>query len=313
MKQVLFLFITLFIVAFVKGATNSTGAKIEQPTCIYANSLTSNDRIYYSYILPAKYACEDIGFTINFCDAFIPEIVEISNRPNISYNNNLEITFIGEDSVNTKTLTQKLLDSVKGPNQYFLVPEEAQYLSSHIKIKFDKESDMCENSEKFEKIIVQVYGVKKFIEMNDDDISEELEQLCYNNVIPVPFNIILDDEKYKKNLIDDLKALESDDEIVITKLLTASYVSKDGDPDQGLCRGFLYLKAMNDCNKIRLEEVKGSKQLSKQYNDVIKMGDKAPKFIKDCVRELTVKPTEKPDYSKAKTVEEGDWFVKMEL
>jgi len=70
---------------------------------------------------------------------------------------------------------------------------------------------------------------------------------------------------------------------------------------------------MNDCNKIRLEEVKGSKPLNKQYGDVIKMGDKAPQFIKDCIRELKVKPAEKPDYSKAKKVEESDWFVKMEL
>jgi len=110
-----------------------------------------------------------------------------------------------------------------------------------------------------------------------------------------------------------LKLLEEDSDIVVTKLLAASYVSKDSDPDQGLCRGFLYLKALNDCNKIRLEEVKGSKLLDKSYNDVIKMGDKAQQFIKDCLREFTIKPTEKIDYSKAKTVEEGDWFVKMEL
>ncbi|OUM63996.1 hypothetical protein PIROE2DRAFT_20601 [Piromyces sp. E2] len=149
--------------------------------------------------------------------------------------------------------------------------------------------------------------------MNDDDISEELEERCYNNPIPVPFNIILEEDKYKNNLIDDLNALEKDDEDVITKLLTASYVSKDGNPDQGLCRGFLYLKSLNDCNKIRLEEVKGSNPLNKQYDEVIKMGDKAPQFIKDCLRELKLKPAEKIDYSKAKTVEDNDWFVKMEL
>jgi len=312
MKQVLFLFVTLFTATFVKSALNNT-EKIEQPTCVYANSLTSNDRLYYSVMLPTKYACESVGFTINFCDPFIPEMVEFLNQPKISINNPFEITFIGEDDATTKTLKQEFLETVKGPNQYFIVPEEAQYLSTHIKVAFPEGSEICDNQDKYSKFGVQVYGIKKFIEMNDDDISEELEQLCYNNPMPVPFNIVLDEEKYKKSLIEDLKLLESDDEIVVTKLLTASYVSKDGDPDQGLCRGFLYLKSMNDCNKIRLEEVKGSKPLSKNYNEVIKMGDKAPQFIKDCVRELKIKPTEKPDYSKAKTVEEGDWFVKMEL
>jgi len=311
MKQVLFLFVTLLTVALVKSADN--GPKIEQSTCIYPNSYTSNNRMYYSFIVPAKYACEDIGFTLNFCDTIIPEIIEISNNPTIAYSTKFEVTLIGEDSTNTKTLKQEISETVKGPNQYFIVPEEAQYLTTHIKTKFEQGSDICDNAEKFPKIIIQVYGVKKFIEMNDDDISEELEQLCYNSAIPVPFNIILDEEKYKNNLLSDLTALEKDDETVITKLLTASYVSKDGNPDQGLCRGFLYLKSMNDCNKIRLEEVKGSKPLNKQYDDVIKMGDKAPQFIKDCIREFTVKAAEKPDYSKAKTVEEGDWFVKMEL
>jgi len=312
MKQVLFLVVTLFIAALVKSAANNT-EKIEQPTCVYANSLTSNNRIYYSIMIPMKYACESIGITINFCDPFIPEMVEFLNQPKISIKNAFEITFIGEDDATTKTLKQELLDTVKGPNQYFIIPEEAQYLSTHIKVNFPEGSDICDNQEKYDKFGVQVYGVKKFIEMNDDDISEELEALCYNNVTPIPFNIILDEEKYKKSLIEDLKLLESGDDIVVTKLLTASYVSKDGDPDQGLCRGYLYLKAMNDCNKIRLEEVKGSKPLDKSYDQVIKMGDKAPQFIKDCVRELQVKPTEKPDYSKAKTVEKGDWFVKMEL
>jgi len=312
MKQVLFLFVSLFVVGLVKSATNST-EKIEQPTCIYANALTSNDRLYYSFLLPVKYACENVGYTINFCDPFIPEMVEFLNQPNISVKNPFEITLIGEDDASTKTLKQELFDTVKGPNQYFLVPEESQYLTTHIKVKLPEGSDICDNQEKFDKLGVQVYGIKKFIEMNDDDISEELEQLCYNTVTPVPFNIILDEEKYKKSLIDDLKLLEEGSDVIVTKLLTASYVSKDGDPDQGLCRGYLYLKAMNDCNKIRLEEVKGSKPLPKNYNSVIKVGDKAPQFIKDCLRELTIKPAEKIDYSKAKKVEESDWFVKMEL
>jgi len=313
MKQVLFLFVTLFTVAFVKSATNSTSPKIEQPTCIYANSLTANDRIYYSFMLPVKYACEEVGFTINFCDSFIPEIVEFANQPNLSIKSKFEITLIGEEEENTKTLKQELSEIVKGPNQYFMVPEEAQYVSSHIKIQLEQGSDICDNVDKYTKLIIQVYGVKKFIEMNDDDISEELEQLCYNNPMPVPFNIVLDEEKYKKSLIEDLKLLEKNDDIVVTKLLTASYVSKDGDPDQGLCRGFLYLKSMNECNKIRLEEVPGSNPLEKSYNQVIGMGDKAPQFIKDCVRELKIKPAEKLDYSKAKKVEDNDWFVKMEL
>jgi len=311
MKQVLFLFITLFTIAIVKSANE--GPKIEQPTCIYANPLTSNGRLYYSYVLPAKYACEDIGLTFNFCESFIPEMVEFVNYPKLSVHANFEVTFIGEEESNTKTLKQELLSEVRGPTQYFLIPEEAQYTSSHIKVKFDQGSDICDNTENYSKLVVQIYGVKKIIEMNDDDISEELEQLCYNNVTPVPFNIVLEDDQYKKSLIEDLKLLEEDSDIVVTKLLAASYVSKDSDPDQGLCRGFLYLKALNDCNKIRLEEVKGSKLLDKSYNDVIKMGDKAQQFIKDCLREFTVKPTEKIDYSKAKTVEEGDWFVKMEL
>jgi len=312
MKQVLFLFVTLLTIAFVKSANNK-GQKIEQPTCIYANALTSNGRHYYSYALPAKYACEDIGFTINFCDSIIPEMVEFANQPKLGVQAKFEITFIGEDESNTKTLKQSILSEVKGPNQYFIVPEEAQYSSTHIKVKLEKGSDICENMEKFSKLFVQVYGVKKIIEMNDDDISEELEQLCYNNITPVPFNIVLDEEQYKKPLIEDLKLLEEESDIVATKILAASYVSKDGDPDQNLCRGFLYLKALNDCNKIRLEEVKGSKLINKNYNDLIKMGDKAPQFIKDCLRELEVKPTEKIDYSKAKTVEDNDWFVKMEL
>jgi len=309
MKQVLFLLASLFTTAF--AATNST-EKIEQPTCIYANTLTSNDRFFYSYILPVKYACEDIGFTINFCDPFIPEMIEFANQPKLSVNAPFEATFIGEDDNNTKALKQQILETVKGPNQYFLVPEEAQYLSSHLKIKLASGSDICDNQEKYSKMVVQVYGVKKLIEMNDDDISEELEQYCYNTVTPVPFNIVLDD-KYKRPIIDDLKLLEKGGESAVTKLISASYVSKDSDPDQGLCRGFLYLKAMNDCNKIRLEEVKGSNPIPKNYDQVIKMGDKAPQFIKDCLRELQIKPEEKIDYSKAKTVEDNDWFVKMEL
>jgi len=117
MKQVLFLFVTLLTVALVKSTTNSTGPKIEQSACIYPNSYTSNDRIYYSYILPAKYGCEEIGFTINFCDSFIPEMVEIANQPTIAYSTKFEVTLIGEDGNNTKTLKQEILDTVKGPNQ----------------------------------------------------------------------------------------------------------------------------------------------------------------------------------------------------
>jgi len=318
MKQVLFLFVTLFAIAFVKTikADNSTGQKIEQPTCIYANANTSNDRLYYSYMLPAKHACENIGFTINLCDSIIPEIIEITNNPKIGYSSKFEVTLIGENSDNTKTLFNEISSTVKGPNQYFIVPEDAQFLTSHVKIQYKEGSDICDNSEKFPKMVIQIYGVKKFLEMNDDDISEDLEQLCYNNPIPVPFNIVLDDDKYKKRLIDDLNDLQNDNEDVVTKILTASYVSSDGNPDEGLCRGFLYLKSMNDCNKIRLEEVKDSKPLNQQYDTVIALGDKAPQFIKDCIRELKIKPTEtmgKPDYSKAKTVESNDWFVKMEL
>jgi len=313
MKQVLFLFLTLLATTFVRSATNSTSEKIEQPTCIYANAFTANNRIFYTISIPLKYACENIGFTLNFCDSIIPEMVEFANQPKLAISAPFEVTFIGEDDSTTKTLKNEILETVKGPNQYFLVPEEAQYPSTHIKIRLDEGSDICENQEKYKNFGLQVYGVKKIIEMNDDDISEELEQYCYNNVVPVPFNILLDEEQYKKTLIEDLTDLEKDNEVVITKLLTASYVSKDSDPDQDLCRGFLYLKSMNDCNKIRLEEVKGSQPLSKNYNEVIKMGDKAPQFIKDCLRELKVKPDEKLDYSKAKTVEENDWFVKMEL
>jgi hypothetical protein len=298
----LILLFTLFIQVF--GQQHASSCYKPESYSRYA------DKGAISILPESNMICSKNGLLMDLCEEMEIKLIELRSYPQIKYNSTVSITFYNEDESEFVSYEAETTTLVKGPSQFFHVPEDS-LMSKVKKINIILPDEFCgrtlENDQE-ETLFFAFIG--RLTQDDDPDYTpvintdkefaeNEIDKACNTEVDSLPLNFLVPAE-VRNSLYIDIQNIHTRKEDYMTKMGMGIklFLKQKGQKDiDNECRGFLYTMAFNKCDIARAKYADYDNRFEAEFKplpgymtDLIKKLDPEtlPKSLTTCIRDLKV-------------------------
>jgi len=262
-------------------------------------------------ILPeSSMICSKNGLIMDLCEEMEIKLIELRYYPRIPYNSTVSITFYNEDESEFVTYDAVTTSTVKGPSQFFHVPEQS-LMSKVKKINIILPDEFCgrtidgdEEKTLFFAFIGRLTkddNIDYLPSINTDKeyAEDELDKSCNDEFDSLPLNFLVPAE-IRNTLFIDIQNIHTRKEDFMTKVgmgIKLFLKQKDQNDIDNECRGYLYIMALNKCDIARSKHADYDNRFGAEFKplpnyitDLIRKlePETLPKTLTQCVRDLSI-------------------------
>lgn len=252
-----------------------------------------SDKGAISLLPETNMVCSKQGLILDLCESMEIKLIELRAYPKIAYNATVSITFYNEDESDFVSFNANVVNTVKGPSQFYHVPE-SNMLSNVKKINVVFPDVLCGRTietDKEQPLFMAFIGrlteddnIEGFekIETDKDFFENELDKSCNDEVDSLPLNFLIPKE-FRNNLYIDVERVVQRKEDYLNKFgmgMKLFMKQKDQEDINNECRGYLYIMQFNKCDIARSKYSDFDHRYGYNYRPL-------PNYVTEVIRKLT--------------------------
>jgi len=298
----LILLFTLFIQVF--GQQRASSCYKPESYSRYA------DKGAISILPESNMVCTKNGLLMDLCEEMEIQLIELRYYPRIPFNTTVSLTFYNEDESEFVTYDAVTTSIVKGPSQFFHIPENNK-MSRVKKINIILPDEFCgrtlDNDEEDTLFFAFIGRLTQYddpdyvpIVNTDKEFAEdELDRTCNNEVDSLPLNFLVPAE-IRNSLFIDIQNIHKRKEDYMTKMgmgIKLFLKQKTKTDIENECRGYMYTMAFNKCDIARSKYADYDNRFGVEFKPLPNYmttlirklePETLPITLTECVRELRI-------------------------